>query len=485
MDQLGLKGAKAVATPGTKEEGTTTNDCEQELEPEQASLYRAITARCNYISPDRPDISYTVKELARRMSKPTRGDWLKLKRLGRYLVGQPRLQQTYQWQSIQSTIKVFTDADWAGCRETRKSTTGGCAVLGKHTLKGWSKTQSLIALSSGESELYAALRASSEALGIMALLQDLGYQVKGEIWGDASAALGIINRKGLGKTRHIQTGLFWIKQTAADQRLQYGKALGKENPADLFIKFLDATTTNAHVQRLEYRFIQGRSSEAPKLHVMSQSMDKYSCGNTMEQCEWVQMMLNNVNNCRSRRADDSHGKREPRSKSNAMFDDQVKLFGNIQHRSRIRNGFGLNIWSTSITNIDMGGTIDDLARQHKGFQCNTVQIKDKTITECAPSDVQTNNGMQQLIESYYSMEQLDVTASLRNNSSAVNWKQPTNQRESGLGQSVLQGYTRQVQGYNGSNSAQPERPWGSTQTLPARHNKAQRPCQDGHAVIQA
>ena len=151
----------------------------------------------------------------------------------------------------------------------------------------------------------------------------------------------------------------------------------------------------------------------------------------MEQCEWVQMMLNNVNNCRSRRADDSHGKREPRSKSNAMFDDQVKLFGNIQHRSRIRNGFGLNIWSTSITNIDMGGTIDDLARQHKGFQCNTVQIKDKTITECAPSDVQTNNGMQQLIESYYSMEQLDVTTSRKNNNSDVNWKLPTNQRDTG------------------------------------------------------
>ena len=123
------------------------------------------------------------------MSKPTRGDWLKLKRLGRYLLGQPRLQQLYQWQDVQTTLKVFTDADWAGCRETRKSTTGGCAVLGKHTLKGWSKTQALIALSSGESELYAALRASSEALGIIALLQDLGYQVKGEVWGDASAAL--------------------------------------------------------------------------------------------------------------------------------------------------------------------------------------------------------------------------------------------------------------------------------------------------------
>ena len=136
VDQLKLKDAKAVATPGTKEEGTITNDCTQALDEQQASMYRAITARCNYISPDRPDIAYTVKELARNMSTPTKGDWIRLKRLGLCLLGKPRLQQVYSWQNTQATMKVYTDADWAGCRETRKSTTGGCVMLGRHTLKG-------------------------------------------------------------------------------------------------------------------------------------------------------------------------------------------------------------------------------------------------------------------------------------------------------------------------------------------------------------
>ena len=183
IEHLRLKEAKAVSTPGTKDEGRTSADCDEELDDTQASQYRAITARCNYITPDRPDIAYTVKELARKMSRPTKGDWLRLKRLGRYLLGRPRMQQIYPWQSAQSIMKVYTDADWAGCRETRKSTTGGCAMLGKHTLKGWSKTQSRIALSSGESELYASLKASAEALGLVSLFQDLGYVVKGEIWG--------------------------------------------------------------------------------------------------------------------------------------------------------------------------------------------------------------------------------------------------------------------------------------------------------------
>ena len=229
INQLKLTHAKAVTTPKTKEEGRTTNDCREELDGEQASQYRALIARCNYISPERPDIAFAVKEFSRSMSKPTKGDWLKLKRLGRYLVGRPRLQQVYSWQDTQNILKVFIDADWVGCKESRGPTTGGCAMLGRHALKGWSKTQILIALSSGESELYAPLKASAEALGMVSLFKDLGYEVKGEVWGDASAALGIINRKGLGKTRHIDTSFLWIQQTAADQRLKYMKVLGLSN----------------------------------------------------------------------------------------------------------------------------------------------------------------------------------------------------------------------------------------------------------------
>ena len=71
-------------------------------------------------------------------------------------------------------------------------------MTGKHAIKSWSKTQTLIALSSGESELYAALRASAETLGIISMYKDFGLNLTGEIWGGAQAALGIINRNGLG-----------------------------------------------------------------------------------------------------------------------------------------------------------------------------------------------------------------------------------------------------------------------------------------------
>ena len=79
---------------------------------------------------------------------------------------------------------------------------------------------------------------------MIAMAHDFGTKFHGKVWGDASAALGIINRRGLGKTRHIDTGLLWIQQTAAEQRLKYMKVLGRENLADLYIKFLDSATSD-------------------------------------------------------------------------------------------------------------------------------------------------------------------------------------------------------------------------------------------------
>lgn len=70
------------------------------------------------------------------------------------------------------------------------------------------------------------------------MLTNYEWHTTGEIWGDASAAFGIINRNGLDKTRHIDTGLLWIQQVVAEQRLTVQKAPGKFNPADLFTKHL-------------------------------------------------------------------------------------------------------------------------------------------------------------------------------------------------------------------------------------------------------
>ena len=68
------------------------SECDNEiLGPEEARKYRAITARLNYLAPDRVDIQFAVKEAARGMSSPKSSDWPKLQRIGRYFLGRPRL----------------------------------------------------------------------------------------------------------------------------------------------------------------------------------------------------------------------------------------------------------------------------------------------------------------------------------------------------------------------------------------------------------
>eukprot|EP00973_Karenia_brevis_P074420 10339930-Karenia_brevis.AAC.1 len=157
------------------------------------------------------------------MSDPRASDMKRLKRLGRYLKGHPRTTHVFPWQDYIGELTVHTDANWAGDKRTRKSTSGGSIQLGKHLIKTWSKSQSLVALSSAESELYACVKAASEALGIMSIMKDFGQRTHARLFADASAALGIIARKGLGRVRHIDTSFLWTQEISTKREIEFQK----------------------------------------------------------------------------------------------------------------------------------------------------------------------------------------------------------------------------------------------------------------------
>ena len=100
------------------------------------------------------------------MSKPRKSDLMKLKRVARYLKFRPTLTTVFPWQAACHKVTVYTDSDWAGDRVTRKSTSGGVVMVGMHALKTWGKDQSVVAMSSGEAELYAANYGAAQALGM-------------------------------------------------------------------------------------------------------------------------------------------------------------------------------------------------------------------------------------------------------------------------------------------------------------------------------
>ena len=107
----------------------------------------------------------------------------------------------------------MSDSDFVACLKTTKSTSGGMACLGTHVICSWSRTQAVTALSSGEAEYYALVKAASESIGIKRMMQDFGHRREDtvEIKTDASAAIGIANRIGIGKVRHIEVCQLWLQ----------------------------------------------------------------------------------------------------------------------------------------------------------------------------------------------------------------------------------------------------------------------------------
>ena len=109
-------------------------------------------------------------------------------------------------------------------------------MRGERYIKGWCKIQGLIALSSGEAELYAIVKATSEGMGIASIFRDLGTTMAVHVMGDASAALGIVRRQGLGKVRHLDTNWLWVQEKSRNKEVNFNKVKGSENPANMMTK---------------------------------------------------------------------------------------------------------------------------------------------------------------------------------------------------------------------------------------------------------
>ena len=183
--------------------------------------------------------------------------------------GKPRAYQEFGWQRRPTKLEAYTDSDFAGCAKTRKSTSGGCILWGAHCLKGWSKTQSIIALSSGEAELAALVKGSVELMGMRSIMGDFGFQVILDLATDATAAIGMVVREGLGKVRHLAVADFWVQEKQRLGEIAYKKVDGHLNPADAMTKGIVADTMSRHMVKLGYVQSSGRHRLAPEL-VMKQ-----------------------------------------------------------------------------------------------------------------------------------------------------------------------------------------------------------------------
>ena len=124
IQEVGASKLSALSHPGgDKKVIEAEEEQSEELQGKEATRFRAVAARANYLATDRPDVQYAVKEVCRRMAKPVKSDWHKLVRLARYLKGAPRLVWEYCWQAGSEGIAPsgYGDSDSAGDKQTAKA----------------------------------------------------------------------------------------------------------------------------------------------------------------------------------------------------------------------------------------------------------------------------------------------------------------------------------------------------------------------------
>ena len=227
-------------------------------------MFRALSARANFLAQDRPDIAFATKDICREFAVPNRNSYLRLKRLVRYLAGLKRLVYNFDYQSMPAHADIFTDTDFAGCKESRRSTSGGVIMLGGHTIRHWAKTQSTIALSGGEAELGGIGSGIAEALGFQSSARDLGWHYGLKVHTDASAAIGIARRRGLGKVRHLDVTDLWVQEKVRSKAMGLAKIRGYLNPTDALTKYVDRPILTRALKTMNLIRMEGRASSAPK-----------------------------------------------------------------------------------------------------------------------------------------------------------------------------------------------------------------------------
>ncbi|XP_021984785.1 uncharacterized mitochondrial protein AtMg00810-like [Helianthus annuus] len=137
------------------------------------TFYRSIVGALQYLTITRPDLSYAVNQVSQFLHDPTIQHFQEVKRILRYVKGTISYGLNFT-KPTNVNILGFTDADWAKCLETRRSTYGNSIFLGGNLVSWSSKKQPTVSRSSCESEYRAMANTAAEIIGITHLLSELG-----------------------------------------------------------------------------------------------------------------------------------------------------------------------------------------------------------------------------------------------------------------------------------------------------------------------
>ena len=269
---------KAAQTPAVRHTKESNGDL-QALDPEDAEKYRRSVGILLYIAHDRPDAQWSIGELAKYIQKPTAGGLQRLKRVIRYLSGTADYGIWISSKGNLEEVTAWVDSDWAGDKETRKSTSAVIITVGDSMVYSSSRRQHARALSSGEAEDYAATVGAADLLHVCEVMRFFGIEAKGQIFTDSSACIGMASRRGVGRVRHLETRALWLQEIVEGQRLTIVKIPGADNISDIGTKALECERHNFLMKQMGMQKMNGET----KVNMIGDLRHSGGAGGTLSQ----------------------------------------------------------------------------------------------------------------------------------------------------------------------------------------------------------
>uniref|UniRef100_A0A2N9I200 CCHC-type domain-containing protein n=1 Tax=Fagus sylvatica TaxID=28930 RepID=A0A2N9I200_FAGSY len=201
--------------------------------------YRSLVGALHYLTFTRPDLSFAVHQVCQFMNAPTSIHLTAAKRILRYLQG--TLDHGLHYTPGPTTLSAFTDADWAGDPNDRRSTSGLLVFLGHNPITWSAKKQLTVSRSSTEAEYRALASASAEVCWLRVLLRDLGIFISAPpiLWCDNVSALAIASNPVFhARTKHIEVDFHFIRERVLRKDLQVQFVSTADQLADIFTKGL-------------------------------------------------------------------------------------------------------------------------------------------------------------------------------------------------------------------------------------------------------
>ncbi|XP_042983398.1 uncharacterized protein LOC122312814, partial [Carya illinoinensis] len=234
LKKFGMENAKEIGTPMSP---STKLDKDESGKPVDSKIYRGMIGSLLYLTASRPDIMFSVCLCARFQSSPKESHLIAVKRILRYLSGTINLGLWYPKHTSFDLIS-YTDADYAGCKIDRKSTSGACHFLG-HALVSWfSKKQNSVALSTAEAEYVAAGSCCAQVLYMKQQLEDFKLMYNHiPIKCDNTSAINLSkNPIQHSRTKHIEIRYHFLRDHVQKGDIMLEFTNTHDQLADIFTK---------------------------------------------------------------------------------------------------------------------------------------------------------------------------------------------------------------------------------------------------------